>query len=44
MDILHKKPGKYLKDIYDDLENKILYRKIKNDNKVICDYILANYK
>lgn len=44
MDILHKKPGKYLKDIYDDLENKILYRKLKNDNKAICNYILENYK
>lgn len=44
MDILHKKPGKYLKEIYDDLENKILYRKLKNDNKAICEYILKNYK
>ena len=44
MDILHKKPGKYLKDIYDDLENKILYRKLKNKNKIIKEYILENYK
>jgi len=44
MDILHKKPGKYLKDIYDDLENKILYRQLKNDNAIIRNYILENYK
>lgn len=44
MNILHKKPGKYLSAIYEDLENKILYNKLKNDNKTICNYIIENYK
>jgi len=43
MDILKKRPGKYLKDIYEDIEREILYRRLKNEEKEICDYILKNY-
>lgn len=43
MRLLKKAPGSYLKDIYDDLERKILYRRLKNDKKEIEKYILENY-
>ena len=43
MKLLNKEPGKYLKDIYDDLEREILYRRLRNDKESISDYILKHY-
>ena len=42
--ILHKEPGKFIADIYDDIEREILYRRLKNEKEDICNYILDNYK
>ena len=44
MDLLHKAPGKYLKEIYDDVEREILYRRLDNDRQKIQDYILEKYR
>ena len=38
--ILDMSPGPFLKDLYDDIENMIINRKLKNDSKDIKDYIL----
>lgn len=43
MAILHKEPGEYLKDIYDDLEEKILYNRLNNDKMSISKYIKDKY-
>lgn len=43
-EILNKKPNKFLKEIYDDLENKILKNELINDNYIIKKYIKDNYK
>lgn len=42
--ILHKEPGKFITEIYDDIERKILYRRLKNEKEDICNYILGNYE
>ena len=39
MAVLHREPGKYLKDIYDDIEREILYRRLDNNEESICEYI-----
>ena len=44
MKLLNRKPGKYLKDIYDDIEREILYKRLENDCEKISDYILEHYK
>lgn len=44
MNLLHKEPGEYLKNIYCDLEKSILYGKLDNENDKICNYILDNYE
>ena len=44
MNILQKEPGKYLKDIYDDIEREILYKRLKNESSEIQKYILNKYK
>ena len=44
MKLLHREPGKYIKDIYDDLEREIVYRRIENNRESISDYILENYR
>ena len=36
MKLLNKKPGSYLKDIYNDIEREILYRRLPNDKDKIC--------
>ncbi len=41
--ILNKKPGPFIKEIYDDLEIKILNKELKNDNKKILNYIKNKY-
>jgi len=43
MAILGKEPGEYLKDIYDDLEEKILYNELDNTKQAICKYIKDKY-
>ncbi len=43
MAILDKAPGKYLKDIYNDIEREILYRRLKNEKKEIENYIIKKY-
>ena len=43
MRILNKEPGKYLKNIYDDLENNILYNKLENKREILEEYIVNNY-
>jgi tRNA nucleotidyltransferase (CCA-adding enzyme) len=43
MKLLDKKPGKYLKDIYTDIESEILYKKLNNCKEDISKYILEKY-
>lgn len=43
MMILGKAPGKYLKDIYEDLEINILNGNLLNERKVISNYIINKY-
>lgn len=43
MAILNKEPGEYLKEIYDDLENQILYNKLENKKTSISKYIKDKY-
>lgn len=44
MNLLKREPGKYLKDIYDNLEREILYRRLVNDRESLSKYILENYE
>lgn len=41
--ILNKKPGPYIKDIINDLEDKIITLKLQNKETDLKDYILAKY-
>lgn len=41
--VLNKEPGAYLKEIFEDLEDKILTKKIKNKKAVLLKYIVKNY-
>ena len=43
MELLDQKPGKYLKNIYDDLEEKIIYNELINNREEICKYIKEKY-
>ena len=43
MKLLNRKPGKYLKEIYNDIEKEILYKRLKNRKEDICKYILEKY-
>ena len=43
MAILNREPGEYLKDIYDDLEEEILYNRLENDRLSISKYIKDKY-
>ena len=43
MALLNKGPGPYLKEIYNDLINKVLYDKINNNKDSLKDYIIKNY-
>lgn len=43
MKILNKKPGSYFRDIYNDLENKILKMELNNTKEDISSYIKLNY-
>ena len=39
MELLHRGSGKYLKEIYDDVEREILYRRLPNELDSISQYI-----
>ncbi len=43
MKMFEKKPGKYISDVYCDLETKILNGELDNNNKSLKDYICKNY-
>ena len=43
-DLLNRKPGKFLKEIFKDLEYKIVNKLLENDKEVIKKYILDNYQ
>lgn len=43
MEVLNKEPGSYLKTIYEDLENEILYRRLDNNKDSILNYIKDKY-
>ena len=42
-ELLNKKPGKYLKEIYNDLEYKLVNKILKNDKEELKKYIIENY-
>jgi len=42
-DLLDRKPGKYLKEIFNDLEYKLVNKLLKNDKDELKQYILENY-
>ena len=44
MNLLDREPGKYLKDIYEDIEKEILYRRLDNKNETIMSYINGKYR
>ena len=44
MEVLNKPPGKYLKEIYDDIEKEILYKRLDNNRDSIKKYILEHYQ
>lgn len=44
MEILHKEPGSYLKNVYDDLENMIINGKLQNDENSIKKYLENKYR
>ena len=41
--LLNKKPGKFLKEIFNDLEYNLVNKLIENDKRVIKKYILEKY-
>lgn len=43
MSLLNKDPGEYLKDIYNDIEKEVLYKRLKNDKKDLIEYIKNKY-
>ena len=43
MNTLNKSGGSYLKDIYNDLEEKIITNKLNNKKEDICNYISEKY-
>ena len=42
-DLLNRKPGKFLREIFNDLEYKLVNKLLKNDKEVLKKYILENY-
>lgn len=44
MELLMREPGKFLKDVYDDVEHEILYRRLNNNRDDISKYILDHYE
>ena len=43
MNMLNREPGKYLKDIYEDLEDNILNGNLINEREKISNYIINKY-
>lgn len=41
--LINKKPGVYIRDIYNKLEEEILNNRLENKKEVIEDYIIKNY-
>ena len=41
--ILGRKPGKYLRDIINDIENKLVNKEIVNDNEILREYVINTY-
>lgn len=44
MGLFDNSSGKYLKEIYDDIEREILYRRLENNSEVLIKYIEDKYK
>ena len=42
-ELLNRKPGKFLKEIFNDLEYKLVNKLLENDKDVLKQYILENY-
>ena len=42
-ELLNRKPGKFLKQIFDDLEYKLINKFFENDKDIIKQYILENH-
>ena len=40
---LKKEPGSYIKEIFDDLEKKIIAKELPNERNQLLDYIVSNY-
>ena len=43
-ELLGKKPGKFLKDIMNDIEYKLINKLLINDKNALKQYVLDNYK
>lgn len=43
-ELLNKKPGKFLKDIFNDIEKKLVNKALINDKDVLKNYILQKYQ
>ena len=43
-EVLSRKPDAFLKEIYFDLERKILYNKLSNKKRILVSYIKRQYK
>ncbi|HHW69700.1 MAG TPA: hypothetical protein GX747_05140, partial [Tenericutes bacterium] len=41
--LLNKKPGYFLKEIFNDIERKIVYKELENDKEVLKKYISDKY-
>ena len=41
--VLNRKPGEYIKEIFDDIEKEILYRRLSNNKEEITKYIEKKY-
>jgi len=44
LNVLDKKPGKFLRLIMDDIEKKILYSEIDNNREILLKYVFDSYK
>ena len=42
--VLEQEPGGYLREVFEDLEDKILTGKLKNKKAVVLKYIVKKYK
>ena len=43
LNIINKEPGIWITKLYEDLENKIISGRLKNENSKIIDYIIRNH-